>query len=229
MASVTGKTSEKIDELFGDTLISGSLTDQGALILSKKDGTTINAGSVGGSIVGAVINSAKRLIFTTKQGGTIDAGSIETTKPINAWPVGSVFMSAVSTNPATLLGGGTWVRWGQGRVPISQDSTQSEFDAAEETGGSKTKTITEANLPAHTHPIDHDHANPTLAIRSGGSAGGTNTRVSDVGGVTGGGGDSDTATVNIANHTGASGSTGGGSPMDVLPPYITCYMWKRTA
>jgi hypothetical protein len=56
------------------------------------------------------------------------------------WPIGSIFFSAVSTNPATLLGFGTWVAFGAGKFPVGFDSNQTEFDADGETGGAKTFT-----------------------------------------------------------------------------------------
>jgi microcystin-dependent protein len=60
----------------------------------------------------------------------------------------------------------------QGRIPVGKDSTQTEFDALAETGGSKTSTLITANLPSHQHGVgtilpntiaDHVHAH-TLAI-----------------------------------------------------------------
>ena len=73
-----------------------------------------------------------------------------------AWPVGSVYTSIVSTNPATLLGGGTWVSFGAGRVLVGLDATQTEFDTVEETGGAKTHTLTTAEMPAHLHAMNAD-------------------------------------------------------------------------
>lgn len=86
--------------------------------------------------------------------------------PLAAWPVGSIFISAVATNPADLLGGGTWVAFGTGRVLVAIDAAQTEFDTLLETGGSKTQTLTEANLPVHDHSINHDHANVTSTVQS---------------------------------------------------------------
>lgn len=81
-----------------------------------------------------------------------------TIDPLTSWPVGSIFISAVATNPADLLGGGTWVAFGTGRVLVAIDAGQTEFDTLLETGGSKTQTLVEANLPSHTHTITHTHA-----------------------------------------------------------------------
>lgn len=80
---------------------------------------------------------------------TIGGGDIS-----GAWPVGAVFISVVSTNPATLLGFGTWVAFGAGRMLVGLNGADTDFDVAEETGGSKTSSA----LIAHTHVQDaHTH------------------------------------------------------------------------
>ena len=55
------------------------------------------------------------------------------------FPVGSIYMSVTNTNPSNSFGG-TWVLWGQGRVPIGVDTSQSEFNSVEKTGGTKIST-----------------------------------------------------------------------------------------
>lgn len=55
------------------------------------------------------------------------------------FPVGSIYMSVTNTNPSSAFGG-TWVLWGQGRVPIGVDTSQSEFNSVEKTGGTKIST-----------------------------------------------------------------------------------------
>lgn len=137
------------------------------------------------------------------------------------WPVGSIYMNAgVSTNPATLLGFGTWAAWGVGRVPVSLDVGQTEFDTLEETGGFKTHTLTIAELAVHTH-IQNSHSHSTkdqgIVDPGGGSF--------IVAKQTGGGTDSDT----VIATTPTNQNTGSGSAHNNLQPYITCYMWKRTA
>ena len=75
-----------------------------------------------------------------------------------AFPVGSVFIAVVSTDPATLLGYGTWAAFGAGRVLVGFNAADSDFDAAKKTGGAKTHTLTANEMPSHTHVQDaHTH------------------------------------------------------------------------
>src|SRR5690606_38823591 len=67
------------------------------------------------------------------------------------YPVGSIYISTVDTNPGTVFGVGTWVAFGTGRTIVGVDTDQTEFDTVEKTGGAKTHTLTTAEMPSHTH------------------------------------------------------------------------------
>ena len=78
-------------------------------------------------------------------------------KNVEAFPVGSVFLSVNNTNPSTLLGYGTWILISQGRMIMGAN----EWETETSTGGSMNKTITAANLPSHSHSIaQHTHQIP---------------------------------------------------------------------
>jgi len=75
---------------------------------------------------------------------------------------GSSFSAATYPALAAFLGGTTLPNL-KGRMLVGIDAAQTEFDTLGETGGSKTASITSANLPTHTHSIDHDHGAKTSA------------------------------------------------------------------
>jgi hypothetical protein len=140
------------------------------------------------------------------------------------YPVGSIYTNAaVSTNPATLLGFGTWSAFGAGRVMVGLDAGNAAFDTAQETGGSA-----DAIVVSHTHSASssvsdpgHNHTigfqNNTIDQNSGSAAlakqGTSNTS---------------TASTGISVSTTIS-STGSSATNANLPPYIVVYMWRRTA
>tara|TARA_B100000945_G_scaffold315596_1_gene315026 strand:+ start:170 stop:1441 length:1272 start_codon:yes stop_codon:yes gene_type:complete len=144
------------------------------------------------------------------------------------YPVGSIYINATnSTNPGTLLGFGTWVAFGSGKVPVGIDSSDTDFDTAEETGGAKTHTLTESELPAHRHFL---FRNVTV-----GNIGDTTSTLSaahhyDFAG-------EERYRIRKSSSTDAflepditlSGQTGSGSAHNNVQPYIVVYMWKRTA
>ena len=137
--------------------------------------------------------------------GTITNSSIITLADV--YPVGSIYINASDgTNPGTLLGFGTWVAFGAGRVPVGIDAGQTEFDTAEETGGAKTHTLTISEMPSHNH-------NQPAGISPAPNA-------NDVD-ITGGNGRT------IDNNI-LTDNTGGGNAHNNLQPYIVVYMWKRT-
>ena len=74
----------------------------------------------------------------------------------DVYPVGSIYISVVATNPGTVFGMGTWVAFGTGRVLVGIDAGDPNFDVVEETGGAKTvassaQTFAGAALASHQH------------------------------------------------------------------------------
>jgi len=145
-----------------------------------------------------------------------------------AYPVGAIFLSTVSTNPSTLLGFGTWVAYGTGRMLISADATYT----AGSTGGAATTTLITANLPSHSHSATttstdggHTHGSSIGSgfISNGGPeslAGGPNLPF---------GRPSATASGNASiTSTTTIGNTGSGTAATTISPYIAVYMWNRT-
>ena len=128
------------------------------------------------------------------------------------YPVGSIYMQmGTSANPVVLMGFGTWVRYGEGKVLVSQSGSDTEFDTLNETGGSKTHTLTVDELPAHTH---------THTVQTGRSYS------SSIGGppiVQG------SNNVLIYEQAVTTSSTGSGQAHNNIQPYIVVYMWRRTA
>ena len=134
-----------------------------------------------------------------------------------AYPVGAIFTTTVNyANSAAVvaaIGGTTWAAFGGGRVLVGLDSSDSDFDTAEETGGSKTPntgshTLTVSEIPSHSHSI------------STGSGGGSSSAATQ------------TQSTSSVGST-STGSTGGGGghthTADAVQPYIVVYFWKRTA
>lgn len=153
------------------------------------------------------------------------------------YPVGSIYMSVNATNPSAYFGG-TWVAWGAGRVPVGINTSDSNFNTVEKTGGAAAVTLSATQIPSHTH------AKGTLATASAGAhthnlqnqkaPWGTNASNRVLVDATSG----YTAVTNKAttsagahSHTvsGSTAATGGGGSHNNLQPYIVCYMWKRTA
>lgn len=133
---------------------------------------------------------------------TVKVGSTSKSLLNFVYPVGSIYISINSTNPSTLFGG-TWTRFGKGKTLVGLDENDTAFDTSEETGGEKTHTLTVAEMPSHTHNFwAHD------SVGSSSGFAGIATNSFD----------------NRPQHY-----TGGGEAHNNLQPYITVYMWKRTA
>ncbi|MBY0274433.1 hypothetical protein K2Z84_03755 [Candidatus Binatia bacterium] len=128
-----------------------------------------------------------------------------------AYPVGSIYMNALnSANPSVLLGFGTWVAFGEGRVLVGK-APSGTFQTAGATGGEENHTLTAAEMPPHTHGL-------SLPMRNWNGWNGSDNFIQAS---TNGGGS--------GTFTGNTDSAGSGSPHNNLQPYIVIYMWQRAA
>lgn len=134
------------------------------------------------------------------------------------YPVGSIYTNATSsTNPATLIGFGTWTAFGAGKVMVGLDSGDATFSTVGNTGGSK-----DAIVVSHTHTAtstDAGHVHSALN-QSGAGFGQAGGQVQAFTGNTGTGFASITTTIASAGSSGTNAN---------LMPYVVVYCWKRTA
>lgn len=122
--------------------------------------------------------------------------------------VGDIIFSTSDENPSTIYGG-TWVAWGKGQVPVGVDTSDSDFNTVEKTGGEKEHTLTVDEMPSHTH----------AQYVTSDNQGGGGIRVDYT---------KDGSSIPYLQGI-DTGSSGENQPHNNLQPYITCYMWKRTA
>lgn len=179
------------------------------------------------SIVDGSIDGSGNLVLENGAGATFNAGKVY--DPLASWPVDSIYIGASNVNPATILGGGTWSRFGNGKVLVSQNDADTEFDTALETGGAKTHTLTTAQIPSHDHGSTPNHSH-SIDTR-GQTATGTAATQHATTGVAGypqlwdGTGSQNTNSAGGHTHS----SVGSGASHNNLQPYIVVYMWRRTA
>ena len=134
------------------------------------------------------------------------------------YPVGSIYISVIDTNPSTFFGG-DWERFAVGKTLVGVDTSQTEFNTVLKTGGSKYLQTHTHTQVAHHHEIAGTVGGPTnfpaYAAMSGASG-------QDTG---------NSASVRWAPATLTAqptiNSSGSGNSQN-LQPYITVYFWRRT-
>ncbi len=128
-----------------------------------------------------------------------------------SFPVNSIYLSTVNTNPATSLGFGTWSLVGEGRFLVGvgtgtdENGVDRQFTSGDNSNGEYQVTLTEQQIPRHNH---------TLTTNTAQDAG--------VGGV-------DSASINSNTGTVTSTDVGNDQPHNNTPPSFGAYMWQRTA
>lgn len=222
----------------------------GANLTITSDGTLSATGGGGSSIeeveisdVAPTEETVKLWVDTSTTGGS--SGNILD----KVYPVGSIYMSTVDISPQDFLGG-TWTRYGKGKTLIGVDDEDEDFNASNKTGGEKTHILSVDEMPSHTHvqnPHNHEY-NGTTSTGGNHSHNGnkltsgvnSSAGVNDVVRPTGYSGNNVQVVDNSGNHThtfsgttqnttSTNTNTGGGQAHNNLQPYITCYMWERTA
>ena len=159
--------------------------------------------------------------ITTQSGSGLDFNSI--------YPVGSIYLTVGSTSPATLFGG-TWERIKDCFLLAAGDTYQ-----AGTTGGESTHALTINEMPIHNHTNSvatnggHSHTGHTKEVRalvSGQPSSDCARNISssyDHSGIT------ITDASGAHSHSVTINNAGGGAAHNNMPPYLTVYVWKRTA
>jgi hypothetical protein len=189
-ADLNGSASEGF--AIDDATVAGTLTVGETL-------TVTGIPTIPTASAGTNTTQAASTAFVTAAVAALDAAAINAI----VYPVGSIYTNmAVATNPATLLGMGTWVAYAEGRVLVGKQSSGT-FDTLDESLGAETHTLTIAEMPSHTHVVDSFHHTTNGSSNGGASSG--------------------------ANLNRTAQATGGGGAHNNLQPSVTVYMWKRTA
>lgn len=153
------------------------------------------------------------------------------------YPVGAVYISTVSTSPATLFGG-SWRALPAGRVLIGAGSASSGTNySAGATGGEERHTLSTSEMPAHNHSGSastatlngtfwagrRENEKPTGIV--------SETRRYNLAMKSGSGDDwGSVYSINASHgHTVTVNSTGGNAAHNNMQPYLVVYMWQRTA
>jgi hypothetical protein len=201
-------TAEKLNDLVDDASFNSSTAVDNST-------TRVNAS-------GAITVKQQGITSTELAPGAVQASNLATSALAAAYPVGSIYMNASdSTNPSTLLGFGTWVAFGAGRVLIGEGSDSDNqpipetvsFTAGDE-GGEYNHTLDLDEMPSHRHG----------GIYPAGSTG-TYSKAFDVDNAASG---STLSQEKFTTYTGGD-ETGTTQAHNNLQPYIVVHMWKRTA
>lgn len=180
--------------------------------------------SIGGSKTVSVMIPTAEVAFHLREGGKgaafgkyAEKNALECAwdveikgKPLLDWiyPVGAIYLSVNAADPSALFGG-TWERI-KDRFLLSAGDTY----AAGVIGGEATHTLTVSELATHSHAMAG-----TGGYSVWGGTQSTNKPNRDASGAQYW---TDANTINTGNQ-------GGGMPHNNMPPYLTVYVWKRTA
>lgn len=126
------------------------------------------------------------------------------------YPVGSIYMSVANINPAAVFGG-TWERiTGRFLLAATDNGNSGASQAAGNTGGEATHLLTaaESGLPSHHHTVQYRNLFQSGSARAGVYQSGTADGIW---------------------NTSNAGGTNASAAHNNMPPYLSVYVWKRTA
>lgn len=153
----------------------------------------------------AVLDDSGWVYYRTTAELLADIGSATVSAMLGkAYPVGSIYMSVNSTNPKTLFGG-TWVQI-KDKFLLATGTTYK----AGSTGGEAAHTLTTNEMPNHKHAVYYPNAGAADHSAPGNYPDGP----------------SDSTYYAVGSYT---SSAGGDRAHNNMPPYLSVYMWKRTA
>ena len=140
------------------------------------------------------------------------------------YPVDSILITMDSRNPGTYIPNTTWVAFATGKTLIGVNIGDADFDEAGNTGGSKA-----AKLVTHTHTMKSGGEHAHRGYRTEFQESGSGTKHYSAAGTT-----EWNSTKKAGAHTHTINAPTGDNVVAAdnksnLPPYITVYMWRRTA
>jgi hypothetical protein len=209
--------------------INNAIRELMAQVKDQQTGTDADNFTVGGNLTVTGTTTLTGVPTAPTAAGGTNTTQIATTAFVanalistlaTAYPVGSIYISTVSTNPNSLFGFGTWVAFGAGRVLIGVGGGFS----AGATGGSA-----DAIVVSHTHTATSVVTDPGHNHRLGGSTSSGGIMETQIGvnsTAVSAHSDSNTTGITVATTNASSGVSGTNAN---LPPYIVVYMWTRTA
>lgn len=180
-------------------------------------------GSSGQGFASPILATEEQINFLVGLTSNVQTQLNDLTQKIqDMYPIGSIYTNAsVDTNPGSLLGFGTWTRFGQGRVMVGQ-SSDTLFNAPEQTGGSKDAVVVQHS---HTGTTNSSGEHTHTYSRRDGELGGNYTD----GGPYGTSRTINTGSSGAHSHSVTTSNTGESGANKNLQPYIVVYSWKRTA
>jgi hypothetical protein len=224
-ANNTDINSINIAEGMAPSDVNNAIRELMAEIKQFQAGSASDPLSVGGALT--LLNT----LITSSSAGT--AGQVllsqgSSTPPawgtMTIFPVGAVYISTVSTNPASLFGFGTWVAYGTGRTLVAIDTGNALMDVVGETFGGA-----DAIVPSHTHTFTgnalapHSHTYPLA------NTNGWNVSLHDITMYTSNGSSGTTSAESAGTPSGTISTTGVAVTNQNYQPSIAVYIWNRTA